>query len=289
MNQFLRRNLLLGSAAAGLAAVSTAAQAGAAATNITRSRYGMSKDFHIPKANFVTQIPLDVIRFEEAGDTTMLADGTIRINTKGLYRICVGLDWKAQEDTDIDCRMYGSRRKLASDSGPPNLQDERLASVDVPGSDPPRMGRYQGAWTPPVVPYGGMVYTEVTVGPNDVTDIGDFAMAELTSATDANLGVEANTALQISARVVAKNKVRVMLANPYIPAGIVVPAGNLQVVAMSATTNRGGSEDAWNVVQSPLVSLKAGDRVYIAAKNLGVANDYIQATLTSFLQTERHA
>lgn len=288
MDEFLRRNLLLGVAAAGMAAGSAHAQPVTANASITRARYGLSKDFYIPKVNFVTQVPLDLVRFQEAGDTSLLPDGMVRINTAGLYRICLGLDWKAQEDTDIDTRMFGIRRKLASDSGPPNLQDERLASVDVPGSDPPRMGRYQGAWAPPVVPFRDIVSTDVTVSPANVINIGDFAMANLTSATDANLGVKANTALQISARVTAKNTVRVMLANPYIPAGIAVPPGTLQVLAMSAVTTRGGSEDAWNVLQSPLMALDAGDRIYIAAKNLGIANDYVQATLTSFMQMERH-
>jgi hypothetical protein len=126
MDEFLRRNLLLGAAAAGMTVGSAHARSGPQAASITRARYGLTKDFYIPKVNFVTQVPLDLVRFQEAGDTSLLPDGTVRINTAGLYRICLGLDWKAQENTDIDTRMFGVRRKLASDSGPPNLRTSAL-------------------------------------------------------------------------------------------------------------------------------------------------------------------
>lgn len=295
--QTSRRQVLLGSTGAGIALLGgtmpvpgQAARRRAAEDTITRSKYGLQADFYLPKANVVTQVPLDVVRFQEGGDTTLLADGMVGINTAGLYRICLGLDWKAQAATDIDTRMYGIRRKAASDTGPPSLQDERLASVDVPGSDPPRLGRYEGSWAPPVVPLGGFAYTEVTVGPNNTTALGDFAMASLSTATDDKLGLEAAVALQIEARVIAKNRVRVILRNPSIVGGIAIPPGTLKVLAMSATTTRGGSEDAWNVLMTPLTRLEAGERIYIAAKNLGIANDFVQASANStFLQLERHA
>lgn len=292
-----RRQMLLGSTGAGVALLGSAAPAvgqprprlSSTQGAITRSKYGLQADFYLPKANVVTQIPLDITRFEEGGDTSLLTDGMVAIHNPGLYRVCLGLDWKAQAATDIDTRMYGIRRKIASDTGPPSLLDERLASVDVPGSDPPRLGRYEGEWAPPVVPYGGQVHTEVTVGPNNVIALGDFAMASLSSATDDLLGVEAAVALQIQARVIGKHRVRVILGNPSIAGGIAIPPGTLRVLAMSARTTRGGSEDAWNVLMTPLTRLAAGERIYIAAKNLGVANDYVQASVNStFLQLERH-
>lgn len=292
-----RRQVLLGSTGAGIALLgsavpmsSHAARRRLAEDTITRSKYGLQVDVYLPKANVVTQIPLDVVRFEEGGDASLLADGMVGINTPGLYRICLGLDWKAQAGTDIDTRMYGIRRKTASDTGPPSLLDERLASVDVAGSDPPRLGRYEGSWAPPVVPLGGFVYTEVTVGPNNVTALGDFAVASLSTTTDDKLGIEASIALQIQARVIAKNRVRVILSNPSIAGGIAIPPGTLKVLAMSAATTRGGSEDAWNVLMTPLTRLEAGERIYIAAKNLGVSNDYVQASVNStFLQLERYS
>ncbi|MFZ5550565.1 MAG: hypothetical protein ACOZJX_17850 [Pseudomonadota bacterium] len=294
--QTSRRQVLLGSTGAGIALLGSAvpvpgqaARRRAAEDTITRSKYGLQADFYIPKANVVTQIPLDVVRFQEGGDASLLADGMVGINTPGLYRICLGLDWKAQAATDIDTRMYGIRRKTASDTGPPSLLDERLASVDVPGSDPPRLGRYEGAWAPPVVPLGGHVYTEVTVGPNNVNSLGDFALASLSTATDDKIGIDAAVALQLQARVIAKNRVRVILSNPSIAGGIAIPPGTLKVLALSATATRGGSEDAWNVLMTPLTRLAAGERIYIAAKNLGVANDYVQASVNStFLQLERY-
>lgn len=295
--QTSRRQVLIGSTGAGIALLgsvapmsSQAARRGSADSTITRSKYGLRSDFYIPKANVVTQIPLDVVRFQESGDATLLADGMVGINTPGLYRVCLGLDWKAQAATDIDTRMFGIRRKTASDTGPPSLLDERLASVDVPGSDPPRLGRYEGSWAPPVIPLGGFVYTEVTVGPNNVTALGDFAMASLSTATDDKLGLEAAVALQIQARVIAKNRVRVILSNPSVAGGIAIPPGTLKVLAMSSTATRGGSEDAWAVLMTPLTRLEAGERIYIAAKNLGIANDYVQASqYSTFLQIEHHA
>jgi len=186
-------------------------------------------------------------------------------------------------------RMYGIRRKLAGDTTPPNLKDERLASVDVPGADSPRVARYEGEWAPGTVPLGGYVSTDVTLDPIDLIAVGDVAQASLSTITDAKLGVAANTALQVNTRVIAKDKERVVLYNPSISGGIAVPGGTLRVVAQSATQTMGESADAWNVLGTALFRLEVGDKIYIAAKNSGVKNDYIQASEGStFVQFERY-
>jgi hypothetical protein len=134
------------------------------------------------------------------------------------------------------------------------------------------------------------VATDVVVAPGSIVRIGDVAQASLSSVTDKNLGVARNTALQIQARVVATDTVRVVLYNPTVAAGIAIPAGTLNVLAQSATLHRGDSADAWNVLSTPLTQLNAGDKIYIVGKNQGVANDYVQASpYSTFVQFERFA
>lgn len=277
-----RRALLAG--AAGLASACLPA----GAYGILRNRYGITADIYIPKVNTVTQIPLDVTRFEEAPFCQLRPDGMLGVLERGLYRVLLSLDWKAQAGTDIDLRMYGIRRKLASDPGGPLLSDERLASYDVPGADSPVAARYSGTWAPPVVPLGGVVFVDVTVAtPGQSVVPGDVAQAALAAAVPSRIGTEAALALQVRAQVIARNTVRVMLSNSQVAGGIQVPEGTLNVLAQSTTGSRGDSEDAWNVVDTPMTELFPGDRLYIAAKNLGVNNDYVQATPATFMQVER--
>lgn len=252
---------------------------------ITRNKFGISADFTIPKANVVTTIPFDVVRLQEGNDISLTAEGYMQVNVSGLYYVHLGLDWKAQEQTDIDTRMYGLRRLLPGQA--PSLQDERLASFDHPGSDSPRVYRYQGEWTPGVIAYGSYAVTEINTTPAGAK-IGDVVTASLTSISDTNLGVAANNSLTMEARIVGPSKIRVIVRNMGSPGGVAVPSGTLNVLAQSATLDRGDSEDAWNVLSTPMVYLNAGDRVYVAAKNRGIAGDYIQASLYStFVQFER--
>lgn len=268
-----------------MSAVPFAAQAQVA---VSRDKFGLSKEFYIPKVNTVTQIPFDIVRFQEKSNVSLTADGMFLVNVPGLYYVQLGLDWKDQENTDRNTRMYGLRRKAVGDTTPPNLQDERLASFNHPGSDAPRVARYTGTWSPGTVALGGYASLEVTVAPSNTAKIGDLAQASLTSLTDQNLGVAANTAIQLQARVVAANRVRVTLYNPSVAAGITVPAGGtLNVVAMSSTLKMGESADAWNVLNTPMTWLNAGDKVYVIGKNIGVANDYVQPSVGStFVQFE---
>jgi len=294
MNTILRRALLgiclANIALSGVLAAQPVDQRLSVQATITRSKYGMAADTFIPKVNVVTLLPFDVVRFEDAADVSLTADGMMRINVAGLYYIHLGLDWKGQAQTDIDTRMYGIRRKAAGDTTPPNLKDERLASFDHPGSESPRIARYQGEWSPGVVPFGGTVSTDIVVAPSGIVTIGDIAQASLSSVTDKKLGVAKNTALQIQARIVAPDTVRVVLYNPIITGGIAIPTGTLKVLTQSATQHRGDSADAWNVLSTALVQLDAGDKIYIIGKNQGVANDYVQASpYSTFVQFERFA
>ncbi|WP_374672905.1 hypothetical protein [Ideonella sp.] len=290
----LRRRALLAGSAAALAAGWL--PSGAAARRLTgtayaipRNRYSLSRDFFIPKLNFVTLIPMDVVRFEEAAFSSLLPDGMVRIEQTGLYRVLTCLDWKAQEGTDIDLRMFTIRRKTASDTGGPLGSDERLAAYDASGSDSPVTARYSGSWAPPSVPARGYVYTDVTVAtPGQHVEVGDVAQAALAAAAPDRIGTDAALALQVRAQVIARDTVRVVLHNTRAKGAIQVPEGALKVMAQSTTAYRGDSEDAWNVLGTPLTELFAGERLYVAAKNMGVTNDYVQAsTTTTFLQLEK--
>lgn len=254
----------------------------------TRNRYALAQDFVIPQAATVTQVPLNLVRYEEGAWATLQPDGMVRIEQQGLYRVLLGLDWKAQEQRDVDTRMYGIRRKPAGDVTAPNLQDERLASFDHPGSDSPAAARFTGTWAPGTLPAGGRAYVDVQVSPNVGAIVpGDVASASFSSVLE--MGLEATLDLDVQAKVVATDTVRVVLRNQG-AAALTLPAGTLRVLAQSTTKFRGESEDAWNVLVTGLEELFPGDRLYVAAKNQGFAGDYIQASKRStFLQLERYA
>lgn len=255
---------------------------------IKRNKYALSKEFYIPRANVVTQIPFDLVRFEEGAFCNLLANGMVQVNETGLYRVCLGLDWKAQEGTDVDTRMYGIRRKVAGDTGPPALTDERLASFDHPGSDSPRAARFIGTWQPPEVPAQGRVFVDVQVLPaTGVVGLRDIAHAAFDSTNQEVVGLPTSLALEVRAQVVARDTVRVIVENRS-SGPVLLPAGTLTVLAQSTTLCRGESEDAWNILNTPLVELFAGERVYVIGKNQGIANDYIQPSkYSTMLQLEK--
>jgi hypothetical protein len=232
----------------------------------------------------VTQLPLSVTTLQEGTDVTLQSNGRILINTSGQYRVILGVDWVAQNDTDVDRRMIGIRRWPGS---LPN-QDDRLASVDIPGSNPPFMARYQGEWAPGTIPQGGVASTEVTVKPAGVVHVGDMAIVGHTSLKDQVIGADAVNTLILQARVVAPDTVRATLYNPAIAGGVQVPAGTLNVIAMNATETRGESNDGWQVLHTATEDLMAGQMVYAVVRSR-MSGDYVQATRTTFLQIERFA
>lgn len=299
---FSRRRLIAGVGA--LAAVAASTAVGAAprtqgkttpppqriipsAYAIQRSRYTRVGDFVIPKANELTLIPMNSIRYEEGTFSTLLANGMVQVNEQGLYRVVMGLDWKAQEEADIGLRLYGLRRKLAGDLTEPNLKDERLASFDHPGSDSPASARAVVNLQAFTIPAMDLVTVDVTLQTKGTAlGVGDVVNASHAAATELALGAAFNY-LSVEAKMTGPNTARVIFFNRS-QSAITVPAGKVNVLAQSTTDYRGESEDAWNVLGTPLVEMFPGDRVYIIAKNQKVAGDYIQeAKNSTFLQLEK--
>jgi hypothetical protein len=277
----ITRRLLLGGAAASLAA-GAPIKAAAAAALPSRSRFSIASDFVLPRAETVTLLPLTVTNFQEAPDVVLRADGKLQVQIPGLYRVTLACDWVAQAGMDMDRRMIGIRR---APGHLPN-QDDRLASVDIPGSDPPAMARYQGEWTPGTVPLGGIVTTEITVSPAGVARVGDLALASHSRIKDSIIGADAVNGLMVQARVVAPDRVRVILHNPMVAAGITIPVGALNVIAMSAVDTRGESNDAWQVLHTATEELAAGQTIFAVLRSR-VKGDYVQATQSTFMQIER--
>jgi hypothetical protein len=150
------------------------------------------------------------------------------------------------------------------------------------------MARYQTEWTPGTIPFGGVVSTEVTVAPQGVVGVGDMAVVGHTRITDQALGSEAVNALVLQGRVVGPNRVRVTLYNPSVTAGVHVPSGILNVIAMNATQTRGESNDGWQMLHTATEDLAAGQVIYAVVRSR-MNGDYVQATKTTFLQIERFA
>ncbi|MBI5271147.1 MAG: hypothetical protein HY856_15885 [Burkholderiales bacterium] len=274
--------------AAGAAPVMAAPRAVSGAP-LARGRFGLSADFTLPSPAYLHLVPFDRTVYSEGTDWTLQADGMIRIQTTGLYRLALCLDWVAQQGTDVDLRLYGIRRKVVGAPPAPSQKDDRLASVSVAGADAPRLARFRGAWTPGRVPAGGTVAIEVSVAPASTVTIGDGVVASHTALQDAIVGQAAADMLSVRARVVGPDRVRVVLHNTGLLADVDVPAGELRVMATSMTRSSGDSADAWHMVHTTLEPLKAGELVYAIARNRTIAGDMIQASATSFLHIERHA
>lgn len=293
-----RRHLLrMGGATLALGCASEGARA-AATRSISRTRFGIAADTYLPEADVAYVLPFSRVFYSDSTDCTLQADNTVRINTPGLYRVCVSCDWPAQWGVDIDLRTYGTRLRPAGTGRPfavvPNDltpvpdTDTYLATVDVPGSDPPQVVRWQGAWTPGLIALGGIASLDVTLPVAGIIGMGDLVFASLTSIADATIGVDATSALIVTGKPTGPNTVRITIYNPVIAAGVNVPAGTLQVVAMSSVNTRGESADAWMVLQSTTETFAAGDLVYgvFRSKTQG---DFLQESLSTFLQIERWA
>jgi len=286
-----RRRLVGTGAALALASLGGAARAQPApqAFTIKRGRYGLTANF-TPIYNTVTVVPWNVTYFQQGTDWTLQPDGKILFNVTGLYRIIITIDWVAQAGKDIDMRIYGILcTRLAAQRRQRPLtpfNDDRLAWVDVPGSNPPKSARYQGRWAPGLIPMGGIVATEITLADTGVVGIGDVAFASHTQISDAVIGPDAVNALSVQAKVVGPNRVRVCLYNPTIAGGIVVPDGALNVVAMNSVLTCGENDDAFQMLHTPIESIKAGEIVYGAVRS-HVRDDYLQANKDCFMQIER--
>ncbi|HJV68120.1 hypothetical protein [Ideonella sp.] len=277
------RRRLLGGAAAGLALVLTGLPAQAAARS--RARYRLAGDFGVP-ANTFGLVPWTVTVFQTGSDVTLQPDGKVLISASGLYELVFCADWDAKSGNDIDLRKIGIRRQALGQPDEPMEAHERLGFIDLPGSDPPAMARYQGAWAPPALGPGQFASTDVSVAPAGLVAPGDTVVASHTSISSARLGDEALTALIVHAKVIAADTVRVTLYNPGVAAGIAVPAGTLRVVAMSSVRTRGSNGDAWMLLHTASTRLDTGDRVYGLIEHK-VDGTLLQATKSSYLQIDR--
>jgi hypothetical protein len=238
-------------------------------------------------------------------DSTLNADHTITINNAGLYHVCMSVDWPGQHGADGALRSYGIRRRKAglpplTTSTGPGLTvsivggdvDQHLATANVTGCSAPTTVRFPDPsagsflWTPGVLKVNQRVSINVTMPVTGIVAMGDLALASLSSITDAALGVAAATALIVDAKVIAPDIVRVSIFNPTIVAGVNIPQGQLQVLAMSQQNIVGESADAWTVLTTTTEQLYRGDTIY-ACYSSGSAGDYMQTSDQVYVQVER--
>jgi hypothetical protein len=262
----------------------------------TNGRHGDEGTIVLPHANTVYLLPLSVQTFAESQDFTLLPGGTLMVNATGLYRVAICLDWKGQDDKDIDLRYIGIGRIPVgatltgkNDGGLLDINGtlfDRLAVADLVGTDTPAHARASVAWAPGVLAPGQSVTRSVTLAQAGVVAPGDTVTASLTSMSDALLGAQGNAALDISARIIGPDTVRVVVENRRGTSAVSIPAGTLNVLASSTTLARGESADAWTVLQTPTVLLYAGEQVFGIWKSR-TPGDYLQTTNQTYVQIER--
>lgn len=302
------RRLLLGTGGAALALGATAT-AGATVPktpkfSITRTRYGTTAEAFLPTAGDSYLLPFSTENFTDSNsDTTLNTDNnTVTINNSGLYRISLCVDWPGQQGVDTALRTYGIRRRKSGSATIPGnggqlilIQDtdQHLATEDITGSSAAQTVRLpqpgSGStvhWTPGVIPLGGRATLDVTMPVSGIVGPGDVALASLTSLTDAALGVAAATALILDAKVIAADTVRVTLFNPTVAAGVNVPQGSLNVMAMNSQNRVGESADGWTVLSTTMEQLFRGDVIYAIFESL-CPGDYMQTSEQIFLQFDK--
>lgn len=304
------RRRLLGTGGAALALGATGAAEAAVPTtpkfSITRSRYGTAAEAHpaFTAAGEVFLLPFSMTQFSDSNSDTQLStanNNTVTIVNPGLYRVSLCVDWPGQQGTDNTLRTYGIRRRKAGMppiTGTPGQlievddTDQHLATQDCTGSSAPQTVRYPQPgtaafrWTPGVIPLGHRVTIDVKMPVAGIVGPGDVALASLSSISDGALGVAATTALILDAKVIAADTVRVSLFNPVIAAGVNVPAGNLNVVAMSAQNRAGESADGWTVLSTTMEQFFRGDVIY-AVFSSHTPGDYMQTSTQLFLQFDK--
>jgi hypothetical protein len=250
----------------------------------SRGRFVLDTDY-APKFG-VVMVPWTHTLFQAGTDFALQPDGKVLINTTGLYEVSMSVDWDLMAGRDIALRQTGVRRQRKGQPDLPLDGHERVISGDLPGSAAPQTARFQGAWSPPSIAPGAIATVDVTVSPPGVVRPGDAVLASHSQLRDGAMPPDAMAALVVQARVVAADTVRVSLYNPTVAEGIHIPAGTLNVVAMSAVKLAGGSGDGWHPLHSPSVVLEAGDKVYATVRH-HVAGSLVQATRMSFLQIDR--
>ena len=257
----------------------------------------------LPLPGTVYMIPLTTSFFDESGGTRyqLLNDGLVTIAKDGVYDLTANLDWPAQSrgsgqdgyDTNLRKLMIkrvpvgvtppvytpGEVTKIGTDG---KLYDT-LGAHDTPGSSAPLTVRTALAWAPGPIPAGGMVSLDVDLPAGSFAPaVGDLARASHSSLSDEVLG-SANLGLQISARVVAPLRARVMIENRYGSAAVSVPTGSLNLLVESAVASAGNSSDAWAYLGSGAVRLLVGEKLMIAVRSES-PGDFLQIDKASFLR-----
>jgi hypothetical protein len=259
----------------------------------------------LPNAKDVFQLPIStVVCPASAAHWTLQADGTFVVNDTGLYRVTMVIDHPAQggdkrgsnnpNGLDVDLRTMsvgllpvGVKLTGVMKGGLLDIQltkYTRMASQDMPGSDSPVVSRGSVAFSGATVSPNQGLYFDIPLTDTGLIAMGDTAVASLTSLTDA-MGVAANNAVSVTARVIAADKIRVFIDVVRGGAAVTIPAGTINAMASAAVNSRGQSADAWSTLTTPSMILLKGETVFFAWKSV-VPNDYLQVTNMTYAQLE---
>jgi hypothetical protein len=283
-----RRAFGRGAAMAGVAVAGFAPLPARAATRFdSRARFTLAGDFAGPPDADVL-VPWGAVRFQSGTDVALQADGKVLVQTHGLYECVISADWQLKTGLDYDLRQIGLRLQRQGQPDEPIDYHVRIGFPNTPGSDAPRLARWQGKWGPLDIPPGGTAGIEVTVAPAGTARLGDMALAGHTAIKLQAMPLPALRALVVHAKVVAQDTVSVSLHNPSATDAIHVGKGTLKVIAMTAQLTHGRSGDAWQLVHSASVEIAAGDRVYAVMRH-HVPGTVLQTSDSSWLQIDRLA
>jgi hypothetical protein len=254
----------------------------------SRARYLIHDDFtgSPPYADVV--VPWDWIWFQSGTDFALQAGGKVLFRTQGLYEFVVSADWQLMTLLDYDLRQIGLRLQRQGQPDEPIDYHERIGFHNTPGSDAPRMARWQGQWGPLDIPSGGTAGIEIQVAPAGTARPGDMALAGHTAISRQQMPLSALRALVVQAKVVALDTLAVSLHNTSASEAIHVGPGTLKVIAMTAQLTHGRSGDAWQLVHSASVEINRGDRVYAVMRH-HVEGTVLQTSDSTWLQIDRLA
>jgi hypothetical protein len=290
-----RRLLGVAGAAAALAGASTGAQA-AATTVPTRARFGLQQNWSVPtSSNAVYVTPFAGAALFNDGDVTLNDNYTLTVNTPGLYLLTISFDWADNPNQQVGLRINGIVRANAGDKPgayvPGQLtvvknKGDRLGQYDVSSSNCGWTSRYSGAWKTGTIGKNAIVSQDVTLATPGVIGLGDVAMASHTGITTAL--ADGVAALVVTAKVIGPDTVRVSIWNSSQTHSVTIPAGTLNVLAISSQTMTGDAPMGRSMMVSASESLVAGDLLYGTFKSTQ-GGDQLLATPNTFIQVERWA
>jgi hypothetical protein len=252
----------------------------------SRARYLLHADFTGPPYADVV-VPWDWVWFQTGSDFALLPGGKVGFRTRGLYEFVVSADWPDGE-LDHGLRQIGLRLQRQGQPDEPIDYHERIGFHNTPGSDPPRMARWQGRWGPLDIAPGATAGIEVQVAPAGTARPGDLALAGHTAMNLQEMPRAALRTLAVQAKVVGADTVAVSAHNTSATKPIHVGSGTLKVIAMSSQLSRGRSGDAWQHVHSASVEIRRGDRVYVVMRH-HLEGSALQTGDSTWFQVDRLA